>query len=265
MATDPDPFGLAREIRRNGIIRAEQSIFSATWDLLKRWGNRLRTVLFGPARTIEPAGVFSTETWFTRELDGLLDIVVDVLDDAAEDVVDDVIPDGGAYSRRYLQQARNRLVRVPDSVFASVNRLTMQAHSEGWGADELAEHVEELLAAEGQERWKHRAQTIARTEAVGAYNAGTLQGFLSYAKQVGGEWEKGWVATEDDRTRPTHHAADLQRVPLTHHFSVGGFPALFPGDPELPAQEVINCRCSLLLLQRGEQIDYSDRQSRARS
>lgn len=262
---EPDPFGLARQVRRNGIERAERSIFTAAWDLLRRWSTKLRTAIFGPARLVEPAGVFSTETWFTHELDGLLDIVVDVLDDATEDVVDDWEPDGNAFAQQYLRQARNRLVQVPDSVFASVNRLTMQSHTEGWGADELAEHVDELLAAEGQARWKGRAQTIARTEAVGAYNAGTLRGFQSYAAQVGGRWEKAWIATEDNRTRPTHHKADGQRAPLNGHFAVGGFPALFPGDPELPAQEVINCRCSLLLLQPGELVDYSDRQSRLRS
>lgn len=261
----PDPFGLYRAQAHERIVAAERSLFGAAWDLLKRWGTRLRTALFGPSGVVNPVGVFATEQWFTAELDDVLVVIEETVDFASQDVMEDPIPDGGTYSRQYLQQARNRLARVPDSVFAAVNRMTMRAHTEGWGIDELADHVDQLLIESGSERWRNRAQTIARTEAVGAYNAGTFRGFTSYAAQVGGEWEKGWLATEDDRTRPTHEKADLQRVPLLQPFSVGGFPGMFPGDPLLPAQEVVNCRCAMLLLQPGERINYADRQSRARS
>lgn len=260
----PDPLGVGRARARDAIIQAERSVFAAAWDLLKRWGTRLRTAVFGPARSVDPVGVFTTEAWFAKELDDVLVVVEDVWDDAWEDVLGEPPPpETGVYSRQYLETARNRLVRVPDTVFASVNRMTMRANTEGWGADELAEHVAELLDASGAEQWKGRAQTIARTEAIGAYNAGSFRGFQGMAAQLGGKWEKGWLATDDDRTRPTHNEADLQRVPLDSHFTVGGFPALFPGDPSLPAHEVINCRCSMLLLRPGEQINYADRQSRA--
>lgn len=260
----PDPLGVNRAKARDAIVKAERSVFAAAWDLLKRWGTRLRNAVFGPARSVDPAGVFATEPWFARELEPVLVVVEAVWTDAWEDVVgDDAPPETGVYSRQYLETSRNRLVRVPDTVFASVNRLTMKANSEGWGAAELAEHVQELLDATDSEQWKGRAETIARTEAIGAYNAGTFKGFQGLAAQLGGEWEKGWLATEDDRTRPTHHDADLQRVPLLGHFDVGGYPALFPGDPSLPPQEVINCRCSMLLLRPDEQINYADRQNRA--
>ncbi|MET0271889.1 MAG: phage minor head protein [Phenylobacterium sp.] len=258
----PDPLGVGRARAHDAIVKAERSVFAAAWDLLKRWGARLRTAIFGPSRVVDPVGVFTTQAWFDHELDGLLDVVVEVFDEAWEDVTD-VMPETGVYARQHLEVARNRLVRVPDSVFNVVNRMTMRANTEGWGADELAEHISDILDAEGAEQWKGRAETIARTEAVGAYNAGSFRGFQGLAAQLGGKWEKGWLATEDDRTRPTHHKADLQRVPLDAHFSVGGFPALYPGDPMLPAQEVINCRCSMLLLRPDEQINYADRQTRA--
>lgn len=257
----PDPFGVGRARARDAIVKAERSVFAAAWDLLKRWGTRLRTALLGPSRVVDPAAVFTTQPWFDRELDGLLDVVVEVFDEAWEDVTDEP-PTTGVYARQHLAVARNRLVRVPDSVFATVNRMTMRANEEGWGAQELGEHIGEILDTEGAEQWKGRAETIARTEAVGAYNAGTFRGFQGLAAQLGGEWEKGWLATDDDRTRPTHHEADLQRVPLGAHFSVGGFPALYPGDPTLPPGEVINCRCSMLLLRPDEQINYADRQTR---
>jgi hypothetical protein len=56
--------------------------------------------------------------------------------------------------------------------------------------------------------------------------------------------EKEWLATPDPRTRPTHVAADGQRVPLNDKFIVGGHEADHPGDIFLPPEERFNCRCT---------------------
>ncbi len=69
-------------------------------------------------------------------------------------------------------------------------------------------------------------------------------------------------STDDSRTRPTHHAAEGQRVPVGAPFVVGGFELRFPGDPSGPANDVINCRCTMLLLEQGENVDMSNRQTR---
>ena len=71
---------------------------------------------------------------------------------------------------------------------------------------------------------------------------------------------KVWLATDDSRTRETHDLADGQRTLMSEPFRVGGAALMFPGDPRGPAQEVINCRCSLLPLILGETIDWTDRQ-----
>jgi hypothetical protein len=54
---------------------------------------------------------------------------------------------------------------------------------------------------------------------------------------------KQWVARHDERTRPTHVAADGQRVPLDQPFNVGGAALMHPGDRSGPVGETINCRC----------------------
>lgn len=265
-----DPYGIQRAAAAAAIEQAEASIFQAAWDLLKRWSLRLRDALFSHGRrAIDPPSVFATEPWFRHELGTLLAPVRAVVVNVAADVMGfedqpEVLPDAQARTYAYIQRARNRLVGIPDTVFAQVNTLVQKGAHEGWGIDELASQVDQVLLDTDSDRWQNRARTIARTEAVGAYNAGQFQGFQALAESLGGRWEKGWLATEDERTRPTHRHADLQRVPLAVPFSVGGFPGMFPGDPELPAQEVINCRCSMLLLRPGEQINYADRQSRAR-
>jgi hypothetical protein len=265
VATD-DPYGIQRAAAAAAIQQAEASIFQVAWDLLKEWAAKIRRAVFRTSGVPDPFAIFTTEPWFERELENTVMVEVrEVVDWAALDVDDDPIPDSNARTITYLQTARNRLARVPDSVFSQINRMTMDATTKGWSAEELAQEIDQILVDTGQDRWRNRALTIARTEAVGAYNAGTFQGFLSLSSSLGGHWEKGWLSTEDERTRPTHVKADGQRVPLTSAFSVGGFPGMFPGSPELPAQEVINCRCSMLLLRPGEPINYADRQTRARS
>jgi hypothetical protein len=89
--------------------------------------------------------------------------------------------------------------------------------------------------------WAVRASRIARTETTSAYGAGSL-----HALDSEGVACKGWLATEDARTRPEHRTADGQVVPLHGMFTVGGFLAHYPGDPNLPAELIVNCRCCLI-------------------
>lgn len=247
------------------LVAAEGSIYRAILALLDRWASRLRTAVFGARRTSpDPVGVMSTQSWWGEQLD---DVIVEIREtfDAGSFGAADVEPDAMVRVQRHLEESRNRLARVPDSVYNSVRGATMTATTEGWSIDELAARVDEILAEAGAERWRNRARVIARTEAIGAYNGGRYAGFVSYAKQFGGEWEKVWLATHDHRTRYTHAretGADGQRVGLLEPFKVGQGLLMFPGDPTGPPEEVIQCRCSILLAREGEIIDLSDRHFR---
>ena len=59
--------------------------------------------------------------------------------------------------------------------------------------------------------------------------------------------EKYWIATYDNRTRDTHMQVPEQNPKrMNEAFLVGGvWPCEGPHDPDLPAEEVINCRCAL--------------------
>ena len=59
---------------------------------------------------------------------------------------------------------------------------------------------------------------------------------------------KVWVSMEDERVRPTHRAADGQRVPIGESFTVGGFKMSRPGDLRAPIEETINCRCLMAVM-----------------
>jgi hypothetical protein len=74
------------------------------------------------------------------------------------------------------------------------------------------------------------------------------------------ELEKTWICTIDGKTRPTHWAADGQRVPLMGHFNVGADQLFVPGDPTGSPAEVKNCRCRVGILAKDEDIpDEVDR------
>jgi len=255
-----DPYQDDRDRVRAAIERAERSLFARAVDLLREWATRLRSAVFGPGGRVDPRGVFETEPWFRTAVDDVVVEIQDVYEDAADDVQGDDDPNGYRLAREFIVASRNRLVRVPDSVYSQVTRAVFAGDRDGDSTDELAERIEAILAASGADTWTNRATTIARTEATAAYNAGTFDGFLGLAAQLGGKWEKGWLAVEDARTRPSHVEADLQRRPLLLPFSVGGWPGMYPGAIELPAGEVVNCRCSMVLLRPGEQMDYSNRQ-----
>lgn len=92
-----------------------------------------------------------------------------------------------------------------------------------------------------QSHWRTRADLIARTEATGANNYGALRALGDEGVQ-----EKEWLATGDQRTRPSHRAADGQIVPVDEPFIVGGHEMMMPGDPAAPVDELANCRCCLV-------------------
>lgn len=94
-----------------------------------------------------------------------------------------------------------------------------------------------------------RANTIARTEVVGGYNGGTMAGARALPDQYQ-PVEKEWLAALDGRTRDSHAEADGQVVPFGADFNVGGSPMPQPGIG--PPEEVVNCRCTVLLYYPGD-------------
>lgn len=117
-----------------------------------------------------------------------------------------------------------------------ITRTIKQAQKEGLSVPNTAKLLRERVAMLS----KNRAVVIARTELVSVSNLGSQMG----AESTGLKLLKSWLATSDARTRHTHLQADGQTVPLKESYTVGGYPARYPGDPMLPAEEVVQCRCS---------------------
>src|SRR5690606_37131366 len=117
-------------------------------------------------------------------------------------------------------EVRNRMVRIPDEVYDLVAGQDARGVNLGEGIPEIARRVDEVLSTTASERWPNRATVVARTEAIGALNAGRYDAFQALAEETGDEFEKVWLATIDSRTRPSHRPADGQRVPVTEPFMV---------------------------------------------
>ena len=91
---------------------------------------------------------------------------------------------------------------------------------------------------------KSQAQRLIRTEVGAAANYASVQSANSLFGSDG--YKKEWLTAIDDRERPSHNAANGQRVDSTEPFIVGGEQLQFPKDPAASAKNRINCRCTIL-------------------
>jgi hypothetical protein len=103
---------------------------------------------------------------------------------------------------------------------------------------------------------KYRSETIARTEAIRAVNAGNVQLWKQAAqdgKVDAAGVTKKWIATHDGRTRHAHLTIPMLNpdgVELDQAFKSELGPIRFPGDPDAVAANTINCRCALFMRYR---------------
>src|ERR1041384_1180509 len=261
---------LPEKLARVGVfIEIEKKIFSAYTSMVRDWLDPA----FGAVLTatgIDPLGVYAASTMWNDRLDAFLqNAILWALGKAYEFVMGSRFEfSNRPFVHRYIAESRNRLVRTPDEVYAKIKDVVSGGTAEGRSIPEIAAQIKTELLDAGAPYWKNRAVTVARTETIGAHNGGANDAFSAIVGMFPeDEYEKIWLATDDSRTRHTHNLTDGQRVPYSAHFAVGadeanalpGVPMLFPGDPSGPPEEVINCRCTMLLVEKGESVDYSNR------
>lgn len=250
-------------MRANAVIRdGEQRIGRAWFRSLTRWMDRVRPAVLtdsgpSPQQVGQHAafwGQLMTEE-VVPESASLYQRIRDRVTGTREPVTD---PDAA----QFLNEVGNRLVRIPDEVYARIVREIETGIAAGESNPDMAARVRTVLTATGSELWPNRAITVARTESLAAVNAGAYAGALREAERRGDPAPfKTWLSTNDGRTRPAHREADKQRTLLTSPFVVGGAQLQYPGDPRGPANQTIMCRCTFLPIVLGEQLDWTDRQN----
>jgi SPP1 gp7 family putative phage head morphogenesis protein len=178
---------------------------------------------------------------WTEELDKLTPLIDTSFHASASNVVRAArMPFPGVLDQAavdHLAAATNRMVRFGDEAWGAVRGELLNGFTQGESIEKLTSRVRRLGRTT-----ELRARTVARTEIVSASNAGAFSG----AQTLPGEAKKEWLATSDDRTRPSHEAANGQQVTLHAMFNVGDDRMRYPGDPNASADEIVNCRCTVL-------------------
>lgn len=96
-----------------------------------------------------------------------------------------------------------------------------------------------------------RALTIATTEVSSISNYGSLMG----AWQSGKDVLKSWVNVGDEIVRNSHIDMDIHpAIELDEYFQVGNSLMQYPGDPNGSSDEIVNCRCSLMYIDKNGAI-----------
>jgi Tfp pilus assembly major pilin PilA len=140
----------------------------------------------------------------------------------------------------YHTKAADRVTGVTDTTRDSIR--TLLDDSADMPISQQATYITDQLDDPAFTR--DRALRIARTETTTAANWGALLGGESSDYEVG----KQWLAIEDANTRPDHSDADGQTVAIDETFAVGASQMSYPGDMSAPANEIVNCRCSLVVV-----------------
>ena len=132
-----------------------------------------------------------------------------------------------------------------------VNNCVTQGIIQGESLDDIATRI--ATATSNQNR--NLALTHARTAMTGAQNAGRVQR-LQDAKKMGLKVVKEWLATLDAHTRDSHRDMDGEQRPVGDQWHPMKFSngCRYPADPQGPAHEVYNCRCTLT----GDLADFPD-------
>lgn len=132
---------------------------------------------------------------------------------------------------RYLRKVATRISLINSTTQNEVNAAVLSGLAAGNTISEIVDTLDNTFS-------KTRARLIARTEATGSINGGTMD----YFAEVGAK--KTWLTTMDGNERASHAEINGETVGANERFSNG---LLHPGDPSVNAAgEVCNCRCTLI-------------------
>ena len=145
---------------------------------------------------------------------------------------DDVPAIIGFTNDRAVEWARNRaadlVTQIEENTRDMLRTTVTQAIQEGWGAKELARHIEDSPGFS-----PYRSEMIARTEVIRANN----QGNLAVYKETGVATGKEWLTAGDDLVEEIcQDNQDQGPIGIDDDFD--------SGDDAPPAHT--NCRCSLI-------------------
>jgi len=227
----------------------EARFMAALREYFRRQGDSVSAKL--RAKAIKDAGdaqadPFDLATW-NRQLRALgLPLIGATMEDGGQATLDDLniamsFDLGDPRAVTILEGRAQRFARSVNETTWNTLQLSLAA---GLASGEDIPTLQLRVAQVFTDAATWRTEAIARTEVIGASNAGSLEG----AKQSGVVTGKNWLAALDARTRETHVVAHRdarnRNVPIDADFHVGDDTG--PAPHQLPsAKEVVNCRCTM--------------------
>lgn len=124
--------------------------------------------------------------------------------------------------------------KMNETTFEKLQTIFIDNLNNAGGGKDLIRKIENLYE---NTITKSRAGTIARTELQVAIQQGKFAGYKQSGISI-----KIWVHTYSQQPRNWHEEMDGEEVSIDSVFSNG---LRFPGDPQGPAEEIINCNCTI--------------------
>lgn len=157
-------------------------------------------------------------------------------------------------SRRRNALLRARGIQSFAEVSATQSKRIAQDIADGLEAGRSRGDIVQTIAQRlgSAEEMTAKANTIARTETLTAVSIGQ-SAMIENAKEVIPNLKKAWITGGDERVRDSHSSAEAQgAIDIDAKFKNG---LSYPRDPEAgDAGEVINCRCTLIVIPPGEDV-----------
>lgn len=191
---------------------------------------------------VPPPSPFDPAWWRQSVARHLQPVADDIYDEIAADVLAGLNWTGTGLAGVDMTARVARLVGYVEGVGPDLAERLAQTLNHGVALGESVDALSDRVAEEFDVGGR-QARTIARTEVVGASN-GTAHDVAGALHLSGVNMTKTWLSTDDERTRDSHVDADGQTVAYDQPFSVGDAELMFPGDPDGPPEEVVNCRCT---------------------
>jgi SPP1 gp7 family putative phage head morphogenesis protein len=131
-----------------------------------------------------------------------------------------------------------QIAYITEDVRQQIMGVIQSGYDEGLTIDQIVKQLRGEVAGMSA----MRASRIARTELLTAKNGASW----ASCKVTGAAGYKQWMATVDSKTRSTHIDVSGQVRNIDKAFDVGFGRASYPGDPSLPPEERVNCRCTIV-------------------
>lgn len=134
---------------------------------------------------------------------------------------------------------------IQSTTETNIRSVIEKGLSEGFTEQSLAKQIRQSMNGIS----KARSLAIARTETTAAMGEGHLLTMENIGPGEEGEPQltgKRWLAILDNDVRRDHSKLNEVVVPVKATFDVGGWPARYPADYQLPAEQRIRCRCVII-------------------